>query len=403
MSPVFLLIRRSLRQHAVSTAVTVGSMALAAGLLMTVWVLKMETQGAFTGFTGGFDGVLGARGSKLQLVLNTVFHLEESPGNLPFSDYLEVSRNPNVDLAIPLALGDSHRGFRVVGTVPELFSRAEYLPGRHFRIGAGGRSFDPSLREAVAGSFAAERLGLRVGDRFQPSHGLGEAGTVHEEEYVVVGILEPSNTPADRVLWIPLEGVQRMGGHDPRSVEDISGVLVRFKPGLAKAGFLLDAAYNKQGTRLTFAWPLGRVVAQLFDRIGWFDRVLALVAALLAVVAAGTLLTALYNSMNERRREIAILRALGAGRRLVTGVVLAECAVISALGALAGFPVHILLLGVASGIIRREVGLVIHPFALHGVMLVVPLAMIGLGLLAGAWPAWKAYRTDVAENLVPPS
>src|SRR6266481_4582365 len=118
---LWLIVYKSLRQHALSTIVTALSIALAGGLLMSVWVVKEQSQAIFTGVNAGFDAVLGARGSKLQLVLNAIFHLEASPGNLAWSDFLDIQKNPNVALAVPLAVGDNLRGYRLVGTVPELF------------------------------------------------------------------------------------------------------------------------------------------------------------------------------------------------------------------------------------------------------------------------------------------
>src|ERR1022692_2713924 len=123
---LWLIILRSMRQHALSTIITAISIALAGGLLMSVWTVKDQARDAFTGVNGGFDAVLGARGSKLQLVLNAIFHLEASPGNLASSDFLDIQNNPNVELAVPLAVGDNYRGYRLVGTTLDLFNRAEY-------------------------------------------------------------------------------------------------------------------------------------------------------------------------------------------------------------------------------------------------------------------------------------
>src|SRR6202050_5183350 len=124
-------------------------------------------------------------------------------------------------------------------------------------------------------------------------------------------MLTPANTRAERVIWIPLEGIQKMTGHDPKAATDVSAVLVKLKAGSAMAGFQMDMMYNKQGNRLTFAWPIGAVMATLFDKISWFDRVLTLVAWLVALVAAGSILASIYNSMNERRRDLALIRAPG--------------------------------------------------------------------------------------------
>ncbi len=395
-----LIVRRSLRQHALSTAVTAGSIALAAGLMMAVWMVKEQSQATFTQFTGGFDAVLGARSSKLQLVLNAVFHLEASPANIAWKDVEEVQRNPGVELAVPIAMGDNFRGYRIVGTMPEMFTKAEYAEGRKLAVRAPGRLFDPALREAVVGSFVARKLGLKRGDKFQPYHGLNfEESHQHDEEYVVVGVLEPSNTPADRVLWIPLEGVQKMEGHAAEAATDVSAVLVKLRTPLA--GRALEQAYNKKVERLTFAWPIGATMAELFGKIGWFDRVLALVAALVAVVAAGSVLASIYNSMNERRRQIAILRALGARRSTVAATVVLEAVAISVIGVVAGFAVYGGILVVTARIIRAQTGIVLDALAWHPVLVWAPLALVAMGALAGLLPAWKAYRTEVAEHLAP--
>jgi putative ABC transport system permease protein len=393
------IVFKSLRQHALSTAITALSIALAGGLLMSVWVVKEQSHDTFTRIDAGFDAVLGVRSSELQLVLNSVFHLEASPGNLTWEDYLQIKGRTSVELAVPIAVGDNYRGFRLVGTIPEMFTKPEYAPGRKYRLQAG-RLFNPELREAVVGSYAAERLGLKPGSTFHPYHGLlFNEKSQHAETYVVVGVLEPSNTPTDRVIWIPLEGIQKMSGHDPKMASDVSAVLVKLRTPIA--GKSLEVMYNKQGDRLTFAWPIGRVMAQLLDKIGWFDRVLTLVAYLVAVVATGSVLASIYNSMNERRREIAIMRALGAGRRTVFLSIVLEAAAITALGMVLGFAFYAAICSGVATIVRAQTGVALDPLAFHWVMVWAPAAMIALGALAGTVPGVKAYRTDVAENLTP--
>jgi putative ABC transport system permease protein len=391
-----------MRQHALSTVVTALSVALAGGLLMSVWSVKQQSQAIFTGVNAGFDAVLGARGSRLQLVLNAIFNLESSPGNVSLADFQDIQNNPSVELAIPIAVGDNYLGYRLVGTVPEMFTKVEYAPGKHYEVGPGENFFDPNRREAVVGSFVAQKLHLKRGDTFHPYHGLiFNEKDQHAETYVVVGVMKPSNTPADRVIWIPLEGIQRMSGHDPNAATDVSAVLVKLKA--PEIGFSLDMMYNRQGNRLTFAWPIATVMADLFSKIGWFDRVLALVAYLVALVATLSILASIYNSMNERRREIAILRALGARRTTVFGAILLEAASISALGMLVGFACYGVIMVVVASVIREQTGVVLDPLKFNMVMLWAPAALIVLGALAGVVPAVKAYRTHVAEYLVPTS
>jgi putative ABC transport system permease protein len=394
-----LIVRRSLRQHALSTTITALSIALAGGLLMSVWVVKEQSQRTFTQVNTGFDAVLGARGSKLQLVLNAIFHLEASPGNLAAADYEYIKRHPAVKLAIPIAVGDNLRGYRIVGTIPELFTEVEYAPGKHFAL-SSGRLFDPAAKEAVIGSFAARKLGLAVGDTFHPFHGLiYDEKNQHAETYNVVGVLAPSNTPADKVVWIPIHGLQTMSGHDPRAATDVSAVLVQLRS--PSAGFMLDIMYNKQGNRLTFAYPIGAIMAELFQKIGWFDKVLSLVAYLVAVVSAAGVLVAIYNSMAARRRDIAILRALGAGRVFLFGAVVLEATAIGAIGMVVSFAAYAAIVSAVAVVIQAQTGVLLEAFAYSPVMLWAPLGMIALCALCGLLPAWKAYSTDVAENLAP--
>jgi putative ABC transport system permease protein len=192
-----------------------------------------------------------------------------------------------------------------------------------------------------------------------------------------------------------------MAGHDPKAANDISAILVQLRS--QAAGPMLDLMFNKQGNRLTFAWPVAAIIAELFGKIAWFDQVLALVAYLVALVAAGSVLASIYNSMNARRRDLAILRALGARRRTIFGAVVAEAACIGALGSAVGFGIYFgLLTGVAS-VIRAQTGVVLDTTAGHPVLWICPLAMIALCALGGVVPAFKAYRTPVAETLAPVS
>ncbi len=416
-SGIFLIARKSLAQHRLSTIITVLSVALAAGLVMAVFSIRDQTYDAFTGGPTGFDAVLGARGSQLQLVLNTVFHLETSPGNIPWEMYDAIKRDPNVALAVPYAVGDNYRGYRIVGTEKSLFTDLEYRKGQKFTL-AEGKLFDPEKREAIVGSYVADKTGLKVGSKFNPFHGLVfDERQKHSEEYTVSGVLEPTNSPSDRVIWIPIDEFYRISGHvlrgggdtyEPRAGEEIpdrykevSAVMLKLKN--PQAGFLLDQTINRQGTAATLAWPIGRVMAELFGKIGWVNKVLSLVAYLVVLVAAGSILASIYNTMNERRREFAILRALGARRRTVFTAIILESASIAAIGAALGYAVYALILLGASVVIRAETGVVLDVLKPGPALLAAPLAMIALGILAGIIPAIKAYSTDVASNLAPQS
>ncbi len=397
---LWLLARRSLRQHLLSTVVTSLSLALAGGLWMAVGALEEQAAEAFERTDSGFDAVLGPRSSELQLVLNSLFHLDSSPGTISREDFEDIRGNPLVRHAIPIAVGDNYRGFRLVGTTPELFADIEYRSGQAYRVAPGGRIFDPQRKEAVAGSFAARRLGLSLGDEFHPYHGLSQdEGSRHQDVYVVVGILEPTNTPSDRALWIPLAGMQRMEGHDQALATDVSAVLLDLKS--PQAGLQLRTLYNRQGDRLTLAWPIGAIVARLFDRFGHFALALERISQLVALVAVGSILASVYNSMNARLRDLAILRALGARRRTLLSAIVLETTSLAALGMALAFLFYLALFWVVAAALRSEVGVVLSPFELHGVHLQAPLSAIAASAVAGLLPALKAYRAEVARHLAP--
>ena len=410
------MVRRSLWRHRLSTLVTAGSVALAVGLVMAVFSLDRQSYAAFTTGSGGFDAVLGARGSQLQLVLNSVFHLETSPGNIPWSLYRAIAADPRVDAAVPYALGDNYRGHRIVGTTEELFDTFEPRRGRSLVLEDGGRLFDPVAREAVFGSIAARDTGLGVGGTFNPFHGLIFDETAqHAEVFRVVGVLEPTGTPIDRVIWVPLESVYRMEGHvlrgagetyearDGESIPDehkeVSAVMLALRN--PQAGFMLNQMINRQGKVATLAWPIAAVMTDLLDKLGWVQRILSLVAYLVVVIAGAAILASVYNTIGERRHEIAVLRALGAGRSRVLAVIVVEAMAIAGGGALLGFVVLAAILVPAAALIRAQTGVVVELLAFHPAMVWTPLAMTALGGLAGLVPAVRAYATDVSRNLVP--
>ncbi len=418
MNELLLIVRRSLRQHALSTIVTMLGIALASGLVMSVFMIQKQSFQAFTGGDVGFDAVLGARGSQLQLVLNTIFHLETSNGNIPYSLYEEIAKNPQVELAIPYAVGDNYQGFRIVGTSDDIFTKFEYRKGQKFQVEDSGKFFNPKEKEAVIGKFVAQRTGLKVGDIFQPYHGLiFDEDKKHDDDYKVVGVLQTTNSPSDRVVWIPIEGIYRMKGHIlrgtgenykaqegeeiPQEVKEVSAVMLKLKS--LQAGMSLEQTINKQGKVATLAFPIGRTMAELFDKIGWLNRVLELVAYLVVVVAAFSILASIYNSINERRREFAILRALGAKRITVFSVIILESTIIAFFGTLLGFIVYFIILLFTASIVQAETGVVLDIFKFDSMLIYTSLLMISVGALAGVIPAFKAYQTDVSENLTPVS
>lgn len=403
LKALWLVARRSLQQHRLASSITAFSIALATALILTITSLQLQAVRVFTGQNGGFDAVLGARGSALQLVLCTLYHLDNSPGNLSWAQYLAIRNDPLVARAIPIALGDNYLGYRLVGTLADFFPAW----GQGLRFQAGGPF--SGAGQAVLGSWVAQKTGLRIGGRFHPFHGLSyDSAAQHEEEYEVVGILQPTNTPQDRVVLIPLEGVYRMSGHVlrghgreyqaqpgqpiPEEDQELSGVLLKLKG--AQAGMQLDERINRQARTATLAWPVARLVYELFSKLGWLIQLMQLLTGLVLVVAAASITASLCNSLQERRREFAILRALGARRWFVAGVVTLESLWLSLLGSFWGMVMHLLLMAAVCAWLRAHTGIQFELVCAQPVMLAVPLASALLGLLAGLLPTWIVYRAN---------
>lgn len=397
---IILLAWRGLKQHAFSSFVAAFTISMAGGLFLSTWKIKEETQKAFNNSSGGFDAVLGARGSKLQLILNAMFHLEASPGNLPWEQYELIRDTRGVKEAYPIAVGDNYNGYRLVGTLPELFQQHEWKKGRKYEV-QDGRIFSADAKEALVGDFVARKLGLSVRDKFHPYHGLDfDEKKRHEDIYVVVGVLEPTGTPADKVIWIPIKGIQKMEGHDPAAAQSVSAVLLTLR---GAAGFQLDMKYNKQGNQATLAWPVAATLASFFDKLSWFEDILALVAFFVALVGALIIFATLRTVMNEKKREYAILRCLGASRLVVTCVVLAQSLFLSLAGIIGAFLAYGGIGFAAARLIREKTGVVMDPWSLDfGYLAFFPI-VIGLGFVSGLVPAFQAYRSSLSDNLSPKS
>ncbi len=397
LSIALFLALRGVRKHAFSSFLAIFTIAMAAGLFLSTWKINDETRRAFNHSSSGFDAVLGARGSKLQIILNSLFHVEASPGNLPWEQYEIIKKTKGVKEAYPIAVGDNYLGYRLVGTEPDLLLKHEWKPGHHYKTEAGGRIFTPLAKEAVVGSFVARKIGLQVGDQFHPYHGLNfKEENKHRDIYVVVGILEATGTPADRVIWVPIKGIQFMDGHDQSMSHSLSAVLLSLK---GAAGFSLDMKYNKQGNVATMAWPVASTLSSFFDKFSWFQKVLELVAGMIAIVGSLIIVLTLRSSMNERKREFAILRCLGASRQIVSSVMVLQSLILACCGAFSGFLFQYIIHFLASYIIRENTGVLMHDFSIDIMGAYVFGTVLLIGLAGGVLPARQVYKAELSENL----
>lgn len=422
---------RSLRQRLLSTLLTAFGVALGVGLVVFVTSVRSSSHTAFVDAARGCDVVVSGKGTtSFAAVMNAVFHVDKPVDTVPVARWRELEADPRVLHAVPSVVGDVFRGFRVVGTTSAFFDAMAGGDGRPLKasLAPGGRVFpDDESFEAVVGAFAAARTGLALGTKFTVTHGLEEGGGehAHDEQWTVVGVLAPTGTPTDRAIFITLRSFFHVKGHEAKpaapatgepaamgdgpgdgdadhdlgeEVRALSTILVKLKtPGVR---YQFAANWNsKPDVRASLP---SEEIRRLFEIVQGVDGLLRAVAALVLVSAALSILAALYNSMHGRRREIALLRALGARRAHVFGVVVLEAVLICLLGGAAGIALgHLGVAGAAPYVLDEvgvRLGLGAADVALWGKL---AAGLVVLGLLAGLLPAWRAYRTPVARNLHP--
>jgi putative ABC transport system permease protein len=396
---------RSLRQRLLSTCLTAASIALGVALVVAVLLLEREARSAFRNTALGVEILVGGtKGSPVGTLLSSLYHVGRAPGRVSWEYYEKIRDHRDVEYAIPIAYGDTYRGAPIVGTTLEIFTRFRPRPDVEFEI--SGETFEGAGRRAVVGADAARLTGLRLGDSFFPSHSGAAGDHRHRDEvFTVVGLARATGTAHDRVIWIDIErflalrghgGLMR-GGSEERAV---SAVLVK---AAAKSPLVVEDLIRRinDGREAQAIRPL-QVVGELFALVGDVQRILRWIAVLVIVVAAVSVMVATYNTMAERRREIAILRALGASRARVFGTVLIESALLCAFGALFGLALGhggaalAALIEARAGVRLEGVGMLPEEPLLIGALFLV-------GCVAGIVPGLTAYRVDVVRGLEPVS
>jgi putative ABC transport system permease protein len=496
---------RSIQQRALASSLTGISMALGVMLVVAVLVTHGVVNQSFLNNSGlGYNIVVGAKGGRLDLVLNSVYYLAPPVENIPYTYYLEFTEGKfkgYVEKAVPLCLGDMYQGFRVIGTTPAFFNDLDY--GGHKYEFAVGRNFEPDeYYGAVIGATVARETGLTVGSTFQPAHGVGPDAHEHDP-FTVLGVLKPTGTPNDRGLFINMEGFylipehakpvdedapvaakpaateheehkhdaehakedahaesgehthaageqakddheehkghedgkEREHGadeasehaahehgthdhhdhaghdhaghthsHDPLPIEqrEVTSILVLTAsiggapPELLAPGLIKNINKDSVAQAVLPIREMSTLFATFVDPL----RILLLSLTVMIVIVSGIgILVSIYNSMSERQHEIAVVRALGAGRRTVMLLVLLESILLSLGGGLLGWAVGHALIAVLSPWIAAQTGVSIGFLQFVGYELVIIPALIVLASVVGYLPAMAAYRTDVAKAL----
>jgi len=398
-----------LRARALNAALNVLLLGLGVGTIVVLLLFSHQLEQRLERDARGIDLVVGAKGSPLQLILSSVYHVDIPTGNIPLQDAEKLKTNPLIKSTIPLALGDSFEGFRIVGTDHDYVALYEGQT-------AAGRLWQKPF-EAVLGSEVVARTKLKVGDTFVGSHGIVEAGEKHEHSpYTIVGLLAPTGTVLDRLVLTSVESVWEVHGQGHHEDEDkdedehpgeahakeqhvqpqeVTAVLVQYSSPMAAA--LLPRQINGQ-TALQAASPAFES-ARLLDIVGVGVETVQAFALILILCAALSVFIALYNALRERSYDLAVMRSLGASRGKLLAAMLIEGLILAALGAALGLILGHLMTEVlgASLSASQRMHITGRTFV-PGELLLILLALV-VGLVSALLPAVLAYRTDISRTL----
>jgi len=457
--PFWKIAWRNMEQRALASTLTGISMALGVAVMIAVIVIYGVAVRQFDQSAQGYHLIVGGKGGSLQLVLSTVYHVGQPLYPIPYSYYQKFLPGGEfgdvTTAAIPQCLGDSYQSpdnsvFRIVATTPDFFDKIHYGTNsdgslKSYEFQPGGRNFKTeSFFEGVIGSVVAARSGLKVGDSFQPSHGLSGGSDLHHA-VKIVGVLKPTGTADDRALFMNIEGFYLLPGHalspegdktetegehtktkeeeeaeeeheheqehelerqlesgtaKPLPVEqrEVTAILVLCNSPLGPE--YLNFKINKGKGRIAQAVAPAREVGMLMNSIVGPMRIVLLVLTVLVVIVAGiSILVSIYNSMTERSHDIAVMRALGASRKAVMGIILTESILLSLGGGLIGILLGHGMIGVASPYVVERTGIALSLLEFDWQELVLIPGLVVLASLVGFLPALSAYRTDVAKAL----
>jgi len=408
---------KSLLNRRVTALLTLCAVALSVLLFVGVEKVRQGARTSFERTVSGADLIVGARSGPINLLLYSVFRIGDATANMTWTSYEEIAGNPAVKWAIPLSLGDAHRGYRVVGTDLNLFKHYQYGDNQSLSFANGGPFSD--MFDVVLGAEVAKALGYRLGSSITLSHGLGEVSfSDHEDKpFKVVGILEPTGTPIDRSLNVSLGAIEAIhvgwetGAKSPLAnlmtadrvrklnlqPDELTAMIIGLKSRPMVLKFQRDIN-TYTGEALLAVIP-GVALGQLWETVGIVERLLFGISICVIAVGLVVILVSILTTLNERRREMAILRSVGASPSDVFFLLVLEAAALAFVGALAGLALVYSSLILLSPIVQERAGVSLSGVAPDGFDLLVLGAVTTLSACLAAFPAWRAFRNALADGL----
>jgi putative ABC transport system permease protein len=418
MPPLVRLAALSAWNRRAALGLTVLAVALSVMLLLGVERLREQVRGGFEQSVSGADLIVGARGSPLQLMLYSVFRIGEATHNMQWSSVEALAAHPAVAWTIPVSLGDSHRGYPVLATNHAYFAHFRYGDGRSLAL-TEGRAFD-GVFEAVLGAEVADALGYRLGDRIALAHGSGESGLADhaDKPFTVTGILARTGTPVDNTVHIGLAAMEAIhldwqGGAPIPGMQIPAEYVQKFDLGPKTVTAVIVGLKSRAAVFSVQRWindfraePLmavlpGVALAQLWQVIGHGEKALLAVSALVVGVGLAGLVAVVLAGLDQRRRELAILRAVGARPRDILALLTLEGLGLTVIGALLGFVLLTVLSLVAAPLVQARFGLSLMTGLPSAHELFLLAGVIITGFIASLLPGWRAYRVSLADGLTP--
>jgi putative ABC transport system permease protein len=418
MKYLLTLAMRSAWNRKLTLGLTLLSIALSVALLVGVERVRQNAQDSFSQSVSGTDLVIGARTSPVQLMLYAVFHIGDATNNIHWQSYKDIAANPEVAWSIPISMGDSHHGFPVVGTTTDYFEHFHYGDSQSLAF-RSGKPFT-GLFDAVIGAEVADHLGYHLGDKIILSHGMGSIGLAEhaDKPFTITGILARTGTPVDRTVHVSLEAIEAIhldwaggakipGFSIPQryvtkfdlTPKEITAILVGLKS--RAAVFKMQRFVNEYQAEPLLAVLPGVALDQLWQVVGVAERSLLVVSGMVVVVGLCGLVAVILASLNERRRELAILRSVGARPVDVFVLLSAEGLFITLFGMLFGMLLLTALTATFGPIIQSHYGLAIVPVFISYNELGLLGMVMSVSLLASLAPGYSAYRLSLSDGLTP--
>ncbi len=416
MSLMFRLACRSALGRWPTALLTMLAIALSVTLFIGVEKIRVAAKASFADTISGTDLIVGARAGDVQLLLYSVFRIGNATANITWRSYREISAHPEVDWVIPISLGDSHRGFRVMGTNAAYFDHYRFRGGQRLSFEAGKRFDD--LFDAVIGADVAEALGYRVGAPLVVAHGVGAFSFARHDDkpFRISGVLARTGTPVDRTVHVSLEAIEaihvdwksgtrqrerNVSAEDVRQMsltpKSVTAALVGLKSRLSV--FRLQRFINEYRAEPLSAVLPGVALQQLWQLVGTAETALGAVSLMVVATALLGMMTVILTALGERRREMAILRSVGARPSTILGLLVAEAGALTACGVVAGYALAHAALFALRGYVDARYGLFLDFGAPDLRELAVLASIVVAGCAAGVLPGWRAYRMSLADGM----